>query len=58
MLQLFDRQGRLLARYRMDLSAGENQQRLDVESLASGTYFMQLLVEGQPVPARKFLVNR
>lgn len=57
-VQLIDQSGRLVQRQTFSLHGGDNSNQLNVQKLPSGTYFVQLLINGQPLRARQVQVQR
>jgi len=57
-LQLYDRAGRMLSREFWRLDQGGNTHQVDVQRLVPGTYFVQLFIDGQPLRARKIMIQR
>jgi hypothetical protein len=57
-LQMFDLSGRMIQQTNWDLFQGVNQQQISVSDVPKGTYFIQILVDGQPFRARKVTLTR
>jgi len=57
-LQMFDLSGRMIEQRNWDLFRGANQQQLSLSNIPKGTYFIQVLVDGQPFRARKVTLSR
>jgi len=40
------------------LNSGENNHRIEVQQLPAGAYFLQMLIDGKPLRARKLNLQR
>lgn len=57
-VHLMDLSGRMVKNEVFALNRGENNHRIEVQQLPVGTYFLQMLIDGKPLRARKFHLQR
>jgi plastocyanin len=57
-IQLIDMGGRMVKNEVFSLNSGENNHRIEVRQLPAGAYFLQMLIDGKPLRAKKFNLQR
>ncbi len=57
-LQVYDLNGQMVSARNFNLFEGQNRQALDLSKVPTGIYFLQVLVDGRPLTARRIAVKR
>jgi hypothetical protein len=56
-LMVHNSNGQAVSIVPVELSSGTTTEQLDVRQMPAGTYFLRLIVEGQQVATRRFIVE-